>query len=216
MIRRSAQIQPGRERDAVPRSCSRALPAVLTALAVLCAGCSTDPGPGTAGMPNPSAGSPAHLPTVPPGRPSSAPAEGDPVATSRPPLPPPGRPEDGPAVTGPPGRAPSCPGDARVAEAVWVERSDGPALRVRPHEDLRGCGGPLTVAADPPPGWSDLVRQVPDADSPGMREQYDCHLRLAPGQEVWHLEPWRPVVTDAQMLGSLCNPGAPDPELQGP
>lgn len=112
--------------------------------------------------------------------------------------------------------APTCPASALVEEVGWVERADGPALRVRPTADLRACGGPFRPAADPLPGWDDLVLRMPGTDSPGMREQYACHLRLAPDKEVWHLEPWRPVVPEAQMLASLCNPGAPDPDLAAP
>lgn len=116
-----------------------------------------------------------------------------------------------PSTTAPSG--PACPATALVEEVDWVQRPDGTTLRVRPSEDLRACGGPFVAAADPLPGWDDLVRRMPEADLPGMREQYACHLRLAPGKEVWHLEPWRPVVTEAQLLASLCNPGSPDPDL---
>jgi Protein of unknown function (DUF2599) len=51
----------------------------------------------------------------------------------------------------------------------------------------------------------------PRADTPGMREQFVCHWELAeygqPGKPSWNLEPWRPVVSDSQMIESGCNPG---------
>ena len=48
-------------------------------------------------------------------------------------------------------------------------------------------------------------------DTPGMRAQFICHWQFAeiaqPGKTSWNLEPWRPVVDDAEMLASGCNPG---------
>ena len=38
-----------------------------------------------------------------------------------------------------------------------------------------------------------------------------CHWQFAelaqPGKTSWNLEPWRPVVDDAEMVASGCNPG---------
>jgi hypothetical protein len=52
---------------------------------------------------------------------------------------------------------------------------------------------------------------APHAGTPGMRQQFQCHWELAetvqPGKVSWNLEPWRPVVDDATMAGSGCNPG---------
>lgn len=52
---------------------------------------------------------------------------------------------------------------------------------------------------------------MPDADSAGMYAQFICHWQFAeirqPGKTSWNLEPWRPVVDDAEMLASACNPG---------
>ncbi|SPM38846.1 hypothetical protein MNAB215_1027, partial [Mycobacterium numidiamassiliense] len=49
------------------------------------------------------------------------------------------------------------------------------------------------------------------ADTPGMRAQFVCHWQFAeivqPGKPSWNLEPWRPVVDDAEMVASGCNPG---------
>jgi hypothetical protein len=44
-----------------------------------------------------------------------------------------------------------------------------------------------------------------------MHAQFACHWQFAevvqPGKTSWNLEPWRPVVDDADMVASRCNPG---------
>ena len=62
------------------------------------------------------------------------------------------------------------------------------------------------------PAWVELVELVPGADTPGMAEQFRCHVLFAPGKDVWHLEPWRPAVDGPEMIRTRCNPGAPDPD----
>jgi len=56
-----------------------------------------------------------------------------------------------------------------------------------------------------------LLALAPDADTPGMRQQFVCHWRFAelakPGKTSWNLEPWRPLVDNATMIWSRCNPG---------
>nr|WP_257786930.1 DUF2599 domain-containing protein [Mycobacterium intracellulare] len=57
----------------------------------------------------------------------------------------------------------------------------------------------------------EVLALAPDADTPGMRAQFLCHWQFAelarPGKTSWNLEPWRPVVDDAEMVASDCNPG---------
>ncbi len=96
-----------------------------------------------------------------------------------------------------------------VASAVWVEAGGRDSLEVTPTPLLRDCW--LRATGDA--GWDEVVALASDADQPGMREQYLCHLRFAPRKEVWHLEPWRPEVTAAQMVRSACNPGGADPDF---
>jgi hypothetical protein len=59
--------------------------------------------------------------------------------------------------------------------------------------------------------WAEVLALAPDADTPGMYQQFICHWELAelgqPGKTSWNLEPWRPAVSDEQMLDSRCNPG---------
>ena len=62
--------------------------------------------------------------------------------------------------------------------------------------------------------WAEVLVLSPDADTAGMRAQFICHWRFAelaqPGKPSWNLEPWRPVVDDAEMVASRCNPGGPE------
>ena len=81
---------------------------------------------------------------------------------------------------------------------------------------------PAHADAPPPPyidqtqwvHWADLsevLADAPDADLPGMRDQFVCHWEVAeaaePGKTSWNLEPWRPVVSMTKMLEAACNPG---------
>lgn len=62
--------------------------------------------------------------------------------------------------------------------------------------------------------WQEVLGLTADAASPGMAEQFTCHVLFASSKDVWHLEPWRPVVDGTQMLATRCNPGGPDPDLR--
>lgn len=65
--------------------------------------------------------------------------------------------------------------------------------------------------------WAEVLALSPDADTAGMRAQFVCHWQFAelaqPGKSSWNLEPWRPVVDDAEMVASGCNPGGPEEAL---
>lgn len=62
--------------------------------------------------------------------------------------------------------------------------------------------------------WAEVLALAPDADTAGMRAQFVCHWEYAelaqPGKFSWNLEPWRPVVDDADMVAAGCNPGGPE------
>jgi hypothetical protein len=66
-----------------------------------------------------------------------------------------------------------------------------------------------TSAADE--AWAEVLKLSPDADTPGMRDQFMCHWELAelaePGKVSWNLEQWRNVVSDEEMVATHCNPG---------
>lgn len=94
-----------------------------------------------------------------------------------------------------------------VASASWVSTEVGPSLQVVPTEAGRRVSG--ASAADL--AWREVLALRPDADTPGMRAQFDCHWRFArlvePNKPSWNLEPDRPVVSDEQMVATRCNPG---------
>lgn len=96
-----------------------------------------------------------------------------------------------------------------VASATWIVVDGQDSLEIVPTDRLRRC----RTAAGADAGWSELLALAPRADGPGMRDQYLCHVRFASGKDVWHIEPWRPVVGDAAMALTACNPGGPDPDL---
>lgn len=84
-------------------------------------------------------------------------------------------------------------------------------LRVFPTPSGRAASANLQSAEAADEAWSEVLADAPDADQPGMRAQFLCHWRLAefaePGKVSWNIEPWRPVVSDLQMITSGCNPG---------
>lgn len=68
--------------------------------------------------------------------------------------------------------------------------------------------------SDAATAWQEVLHLAPDADTPGMWEQFDCHWTwarlLEPDKPTWNVEPWRPVVAPEQMLSEGCNPGGPE------
>ena len=97
-----------------------------------------------------------------------------------------------------------------VARVQWVRGSGGRSLQIFPTPSGRAAQGAL----DDDEAWAEVLRLAPDADQPGMRAQFDCHWTFArlvdPDKTSWNIEPWRPVVTDRQMVDARCNPGAPE------
>jgi len=103
-----------------------------------------------------------------------------------------------------------------VDHTQWADWGGHSSLRVYPTPAGRatarmwGTTGAYPDAADE--AWSEVLARSPDADTPGMRAQFVCHWQFAeiaqPGKTSWNLEPWRPVVDDAEMVASRCNPGA--------
>lgn len=97
-----------------------------------------------------------------------------------------------------------------IDHVQWVQTSQGPSLQVYPTPNGRAAQAP----ADMGEAWGEVVKKDPTADTPGMQAQFDCHWRFArivqPNKPSWNLEPWRPVVTDDQMVMSRCNPGGPE------
>lgn len=98
-----------------------------------------------------------------------------------------------------------------VANTQWVSYQDGTSLRVYPTETGRTEAGEPGTLRQGEHAWSEVVKRNPDADTPGMREQFLCHWQFAefiqPGKTSWNLEPWRPVVSTLSLLANGCNPG---------
>lgn len=101
-----------------------------------------------------------------------------------------------------------------VDHTQWVQWNGQSSLRVYPTPSARAAARQLDSDADADEAWNEVLAHAPDADTPGMREQFICHWQVAeiaqPGKTSWNLEPWRPVVDPATMLGAGCNPGGPE------
>ena len=98
-----------------------------------------------------------------------------------------------------------------VARAVWAKWGDLSSLRVYPTRAGRDVAGTPGSSAAGDEAWAEVLAISPDADIPGMREQFMCHWQFAelvePGKKSWNLEPWRPVVDENTMISTGCNPG---------
>jgi hypothetical protein len=103
------------------------------------------------------------------------------------------------------------PGPPYVASAEWAKWGDLSSLRVYPTESARVASAQLGTTAQADEAWTEVLTLSPDADIPGMREQFMCHWQYAelanPGKTSWNLEPWRPEVSGDEMLAAHCNPG---------
>ncbi len=86
----------------------------------------------------------------------------------------------------------------------WVQRDDVRALRVVPTEALREGG----LSVDAEGAWREVLARVPQADRPGMFNQFRCHATFAAHKRAWYLEPSRPNVGYLDTVLAGCNPGA--------
>ena len=98
-----------------------------------------------------------------------------------------------------------------VDHVEWAKWGDLSSLRVYPTaagRDMAGRPGGRALADE---AWAEVLTLSPDAAIPGMSEQFLCHWQFAeliePGKISWNLEPWRPVVSDEEMVTTGCNPG---------
>lgn len=93
-----------------------------------------------------------------------------------------------------------------ISTAQWINRSDGISLAVTPSD----CARDNLPAADHAFAVDELFdRWASDSrftNPKGMRDQFLCHLKNAPGEAQWNLEPWRPNVGIAKTEASYCNP----------
>ncbi len=107
--------------------------------------------------------------------------------------------------------ADTVPGPPYVAQAEWAKWGDLSSLRVYPTDAARFASAQIGTTAAADQAWTEVLTLSPDADIPGMREQFMCHWSYAelayPGKSSWNLEPWRPEVSGDEMLAAHCNPG---------
>jgi hypothetical protein len=97
-----------------------------------------------------------------------------------------------------------------IDHTTWTEGVDGSRLLVFPTQAGRHETFPNTEER----AWQEVLAQSPDADTPGMRDQFVCHWVWArmvqPNKESWNLEPWRPAVGYQATVQAACNPGGPE------
>lgn len=97
-----------------------------------------------------------------------------------------------------------------VDHVDWVQTQVGPSLQIYPTPS----GRQTTSDDGADVAWSEVLALAPNADTPGMRAQFDCHWTfarvLAPNKPSWNIEPDRPVVSWQDMVSSRCNPGGPE------
>jgi hypothetical protein len=98
-----------------------------------------------------------------------------------------------------------------VDHTQWTHYNHYTSLRVYPTPSARVAARQPGTTAAADEAWSEVLALTPNADTPGMRAQFICHWQYAeiaqPGKTSWNLEPWRPVVDDAEMVAARCNPG---------
>ncbi|WP_201377291.1 DUF2599 domain-containing protein [Mycobacterium intracellulare] len=101
--------------------------------------------------------------------------------------------------------------DPFVDHIEWAQWQGRSSLRVFPSAAGRSASRTPDTMGRADEAWAEVLALAPDADTPGMRAQFLCHWQFAevarPGKISWNLEPWRPVVDDAEMVASDCNPG---------
>jgi hypothetical protein len=88
-----------------------------------------------------------------------------------------------------------------VEGADWGEREGGRSLAVTPSAWARAGGLAAEAAVS-----EQLVAREPEAATPTMQAQLECHELGAPDKATWNLEPWRPDVGPLDMLAARCNP----------
>ncbi|WP_238845141.1 DUF2599 domain-containing protein [Nocardia terpenica] len=98
-----------------------------------------------------------------------------------------------------------------IDRTEWTDDPDGHRLRVYPS----AAGRADTFAPALDRAWGEVLASAPDADTPGMYDQFKCHWQWArvmmPNKPSWNLEPWRPAVGYEATVQAMCNPGGPDP-----
>ena len=102
------------------------------------------------------------------------------------------------------------PSSRLIDHTAWSTDSDGRRLHVYPTP----AGRKDQYAPALNRAWAEVLADAPDANTPGMYDQFMCHWQwarlVAPDKPDWNLEPWRPAVGYDATVKALCNPGGPD------
>ncbi|EKF25282.1 hypothetical protein C731_0714 [Mycolicibacterium hassiacum DSM 44199] len=97
-----------------------------------------------------------------------------------------------------------------VDHVEWAKWGDLSSLRVYPTPAGRAASG-IGSGVGPEHAWAEVLALAPEAERPGMYEQFVCHWQFAelvePGKISWNLEPWRPAVPLERVIEAGCNPG---------
>ena len=113
----------------------------------------------------------------------------------------------------PPAEADPVPAPPYVDHVQWAKWADLSSLRVYPTESGRQASLVATTSAFDE-AWAEVLALSPEANSPGMKHQFQCHWEFAelaqPGKVSWNLEPWRNEVSDQVITDAHCNPGGTD------
>jgi hypothetical protein len=116
-----------------------------------------------------------------------------------------------PIVAAPVASADPVPAPPYVDHVRWAKWGDMSSLRVYPTPAGRQASLQPGTDAQAGEAWSEVLTLSPDADTPGMKDQFLCHWHYAelvePGKVSWNLEPWRNVVPEEDMIAAGCNPG---------
>ncbi|WP_067676871.1 DUF2599 domain-containing protein [Nocardia miyunensis] len=103
------------------------------------------------------------------------------------------------------------PNTPLIDHTQWTDDSDGRRLHVYPTPAGRDDWFPAALDR----AWGEVLKDAPEANTPGMYDQFECHWQWArlvsPNKPSWNLEPWRPAVGYDATVQALCNPGGPDP-----
>lgn len=164
-----------------PRRCAELVSAALLGAGLLTA-CS--------GMPpaDPTSAAPTSAPTTPEPSTTTAPTATAPTADA---------PTTGSATSGT-----SAP-EPLIESVVTIEVVGGASYEITPSAALRVRATPSRIEA----AWQEVMRQLPESPSDGLRDQFVCHAYFAPRKPVWHIEPWRPEIGYLATVAAACNPG---------
>lgn len=98
-------------------------------------------------------------------------------------------------------------GFSLISSAKWIKRSQGRTLSVKPTAWARANAPGYLVGVA---GWNELYSKYQKKglkkNLGGMKDQYICHQQFAFFKSSWNLDEWRPDVSYARTVATMCNP----------